>query len=164
MKSIPLTRGYVALVDDEDYERVAALRWYANVHHRNGRVLVYACRHQPIGPKKRTTLKMHCFIMGRRYIDHADDNGLNNQRNNLRPANHSQNGANRRKTPGCASVWKGVHRTCQSKTWIACIKKNGVDHKKSGFRQEVNAAQAYNFLAEELFGQFAKFNLPIQKP
>lgn len=29
MKEIPLTQGYVALVDDEDYDRVSAFKWYA---------------------------------------------------------------------------------------------------------------------------------------
>jgi hypothetical protein len=35
MKTIPLTQGYFAKVDDEDYERAAILRWYAHVDQRN---------------------------------------------------------------------------------------------------------------------------------
>lgn len=31
VKEIPLTQGYVALVDDEDYERVSAFKWYSLV-------------------------------------------------------------------------------------------------------------------------------------
>lgn len=38
MKEIPLTKGYVALVSDEDYERVAQFKWHARV----GRSVVYA--------------------------------------------------------------------------------------------------------------------------
>jgi hypothetical protein len=29
MRKIPLTQGYVALVDDEDYERVSQFNWSA---------------------------------------------------------------------------------------------------------------------------------------
>ena len=40
MKEIPLTQGYVALVDDEDYERVAQFTWHAGIDCR----AVYAQR------------------------------------------------------------------------------------------------------------------------
>jgi len=30
MKEIPLSKGMVAFIDDEDFERVSALKWYAH--------------------------------------------------------------------------------------------------------------------------------------
>ena len=71
LKEIPLTRGYVALVDDEDYERVSALKWYAVTP--KGKV--YAQRRSG-----GATIFMHDFLMGSKGIDHADGNGINNQR------------------------------------------------------------------------------------
>jgi len=66
---------FVALVDDEDYERVASIKWYLN---KDGYVYGY------FGYGKREYL--HRFIMGvedgRVHIDHRDDNGLNNARTN----------------------------------------------------------------------------------
>ena len=34
MKEIPLSRGYVALVDDDDFERVSAFKWSVSVRKR----------------------------------------------------------------------------------------------------------------------------------
>jgi hypothetical protein len=87
MREIELTRGYVATVDDEDYERVSKYLWYAEVRGNS----VYArCRRGPG--------LMHVFIMGKRPgfdIDHADGDTLNNTRANLRHCTRSQNAANR---------------------------------------------------------------------
>lgn len=46
MKEIPLTKGYVLLVDDEDYERVVALKWYASARKRT----VYAIHDTQTAP------------------------------------------------------------------------------------------------------------------
>ena len=42
MKEIQLTQGYVALVDDDDYERVSRLKWCASIRRKNGKISVYA--------------------------------------------------------------------------------------------------------------------------
>ena len=42
MKKIPLTKGFVALVDDEDYARVSQYKWCALT--RNNYDTVYAVR------------------------------------------------------------------------------------------------------------------------
>ena len=96
MKSIPLTKGYITIVDDEDYERLSVYKWHAlDVHPR----LVYAARW--IGwTKPRRVMRMHHEIMGvdptilRRnnlVTDHIDRDGLNNQKTNLRIATRAEN-------------------------------------------------------------------------
>ena len=56
MKTIPLTQGYVALVDDEDYEQVAAHKWCALVVRNPHHTKVYALRNVTINGKKTVPL------------------------------------------------------------------------------------------------------------
>ena len=81
MREIPLTDGYVAMVDDEDYKSLIGYRWRAEKHRRS--VTVYAVRKFKRGGKTRT-ISMHTQITGYEQTDHKDRNGLNNQRSNCR--------------------------------------------------------------------------------
>ncbi len=158
MKTIQLTRGYVALIDDHDFDRVAQFEWRAHVRPTT----VYAtCSERK--PGKRATILMHDFILGIKGVDHKDANGLNNQRDNLRSANKSQNGANRRKQAG-TSRYKGVSWDKQSGKWRAQILKAGIKKSIGYFQDEEDAATAYNFSAEEAFGEFARLNTPEGVP
>lgn len=164
MKYIPLTQGYVAMVDDEDYERVAQFKWHAKVTKTPHQVLIYARRNETTETGKQKSISMHRFIVGvgDRHVDHKDTNGLNNQRYNLRKASESQNGGNRRK--GIASsVYKGVRLDKRTGRWEAKVRKSGVLHYLGMFKDEVDAATAYNFKAFELFEEFARLNIPIAK-
>lgn len=108
MKEIPLTNGPVALVDDEDYERVTAFNWCAMTT-RTGHT--YAHRSTWDGSRVRTIL-MHRFILGaprHKQVDHFNGRGLDNRRENLRLASRSENqlnrqGANRNSKTGLRNV------------------------------------------------------------
>lgn len=91
-------------------------------------------------------------------VDHEDCNGLNNQRYNLRPANQTQNLAHARVRVGMTSPYKGVSYCKRTKKWVAQICAHGVHKFLGRFNKEYDAAQAYNFAAEELFGEFARLN------
>lgn len=80
--AVPLTRGYEAWVDEQDYERIAALNWYAvgdSSYVRAGRRVrgwqVYM-QHEVLGI-------MPWDIPKGTVILHADKNRLNNWRSNL---------------------------------------------------------------------------------
>lgn len=78
MKEIQLTKGAVALVDDEDFEYLSQWKWLLT-NQRAG-------RRQRIGAKN-PTFYMHRVVLGAGYgdnVEHIDGNLLNNQRNNLR--------------------------------------------------------------------------------
>ena len=154
MKEIPLTRGYVALVDDEDYDRINALKWYACVR-KDG--MVYArrkLRSEPI-------ISMQHMVFGERIrIDHADGNGLNNQRGNLRPATNSQNAANHRKIAGTTSKYRGVTLYPANGKWVAQLHLHKKHIHLGYFKEEVDAATVYNLAAYEAWGEFARLNTP----
>jgi len=79
MKEIPLTKGFAALVDDEDYEWLSAHKWYASLC-RHGRG-AYAAR-----TVKGRSVSMHRTLAGEPglLVDHINGNPLDNRRANLR--------------------------------------------------------------------------------
>jgi len=89
MKEIPLTRGLVATVDDEDYEMLSAYKWYAHNHH----IRFYAARSE-CNSSGRRLIYMHrqlIFASGTDVVDHINGNALDNRRENLRVGNQRQN-------------------------------------------------------------------------
>src|ERR1035437_8739018 len=142
VKTIRLTQGQVALVDDADFSRVAPFQWYAARY----RKMWYAQREiRPFGGRKgRTTIKLHREILGlapQARVDHEDRDGLNNQRRNLRPCSNPQNGANRIKFAGyggtpCTSRYKGVHKRRESGKWRAYIRVDRKLHHLGTFQRE----------------------------
>ena len=93
-------------------------------------------------------------------IDHIDRNGLDNSRANLRPATRSQNCCNRKKKPGCASKYKGVHINKKLGKWRAAIMFEGNRIFLGDFNTEIDAAQAYDAAAKLYHKEFASLNFP----
>lgn len=98
MKEIQLTKGQVALIDDEDFDRVSQFKWYANWSKTTK--FYYAERIKRKG-KARICYSMHRFILGlqkgdKREIDHKNHNTLDNRKSNLRITNKRGNAQNRK--------------------------------------------------------------------
>lgn len=155
MKTIPLTRGKVALVDDADFEWLQQWKWRTLKAAGNGIERWYA-----ITGQRKNTLSMHRVIMARyRSIDglefdHRDCNGLNNQRDNLRECTQKQNVGNSRKRLRSSSKFKGVYWHKGTSKWMARIK-----NKYLGiFHNEEEAARVYDDAAKATFGEFARVN------
>jgi AP2-like factor (euAP2 lineage) len=151
MKEIQLTKGYVALVDDEDFERVNQFKWCADVHPHT----VYGTRSVRTPEGKKTTQSLHRFVSGvtdpETEVDHKDHNGLNCQRYNLRPCTHQQNLCSRQKLKG-VSQFKGV--SWDYNKWRAEIKLNGKTVVLGRYVSENEAAAAYKDAAVQHFGEF----------
>lgn len=158
MKEIRLTRGKVAIIDDEDFELVSQYKWCALDNHGFGFYAVSRTKDQ-------VAVYMHRLIMGEPVgvlIDHKNRNSLDNTRKNLRLATVSQNGGNR-KAHGQGSIYKGVVYIPKSETYqvrIACQKKRIF---LGYFENELDAAKAYDRSAKRLFGEFAKLNFPEEE-
>ena len=161
MKEIPLTQGKVALVDDEDFEKVSQFQWYANRIGKGDHW--YATRNVRRNGKRRPEL-MHRVIMGLEYgdprqVDHRDRvNTLDNRKCNLRVATRPQNSRNIGVPKHNTSGFKGVSWRKQDDKWGANIKVNGVQRYLGSFPTKELAAVAYDAAAIELHGEFACTN------
>jgi len=177
MKTIPLTRGKAALIDDEDYERVNQYKWTAKPRTRRGITYGWvARRNQWFGdPNVQTVMKsskgdrivngyyknlhLHRFIMNApegMVVDHIDGNGLNNQKSNLRICTHSQNAMNSRTRSSNSTGVRGVSFDSQTGKWRATITHKG-KMKNLGRYKELEEAIGIRKEAEkEIFGDFAK--------
>jgi|SRR5208282_2729096 len=171
MKVIPLTKGYAASVDDDDFGRLNAFKWCALViRRRDGSVLhVYAVRWVAIAGEKRILQYMHRFITDvtdpKTHVDHENHDGLNNQRHNLRIATPMQNHGNQLKQSfPASSKFKGVYWDKQQRRWIAQLQTHGRSKKLGRFCSEEAAALAYDSAARELFGEFAQTNFLKDSP
>lgn len=166
MKTIPLTQGKVALVSDEDYERIAAHDWCA--HRERGRW--YALRRKPLHPSLH--IRMHREILGAPdgvEVDHVDRDGLNNQRENIRLATTKQNGANKGKTTrSTTSRFIGVSATRITHRrpnlwWRAMARLSGKYTYLGSFKNEVDAARTYDRAILVERGEFAVTNFPREE-
>jgi len=158
VKTVPLTQGLSASVDDRDFEKVSGVKWYAA---RYGR-LVYAQREFRLGDGITRCVKMHQLILPPvhgKIIDHKDGNGLNCCRYNLRYATDLNNGSNKRKRlQKSTSVFKGVHWRKDNQKWRASIRVNWKLISLGQFDSEESAARAYDTAAKKHFGEFASLN------
>lgn len=161
MKTISLTKGYETMVDDHLYPHLSKFKWFAL---ENGVWGVRAARQRTIGKKKQECIMMHREIMAAKrgeIIDHIDRNPLNNQVGNLRRVTPSQSNMNR-KTKHGSSRYKGVYRKrCGTGyRWAAQIRFMGKSRHIGYYKEESDAAKAYDHVALQVAGQYACLNFP----
>ena len=163
---IPLTKGLVAIVSPEDYERLAKYKWHSARHGRS----IYAqtgTGSKKAGKRKRHLIMMHRMVMGvedDRYVDHANHNGLDNRPTNLRIATWAENCWNKRKPLGeSSSQFKGVMWDKRRSIWQVMMGYKGKKIFIGYYDDEIEAAKAYDAKAKELYGEFAALNFPEEK-
>lgn len=158
MKTIPLTQGKVALCDDADFEWLSQWKWCAY----RQRSRWYACRHTPLPNGRRNLTGMHSLILETPKgmdTDHIDNDGLNNQRTNLRVCTRAQNLRNQKKR--ASVLFKGVHFIEHQNKWVASITVNRKRLHLGHFDSAIEAAREYDLAANHYFGEFAKTNFPV---
>jgi AP2 domain/HNH endonuclease len=144
-------RTYHCFLDVADYPLIKNYRWSVD----KGLHTFYArCISKRIS--------MHRLLVpGATDVDHRDGNGLNNRRNNLRPASRSQNSGNARPRRGGTSKYKGVTLT-PAGAWEARISPNGKTVRLGTFKSQTEAARAYDAASLKYFGEFARLNFPTE--
>jgi hypothetical protein len=154
-REIPLTQGFVALVDDADFEQFGGGRWYAAKIRRH----VYAARCW----NKRTEF-LHRAIMqpaAGLVVDHISGDGLDNRRTNLRVCTHQQNMRNQVRK---RSLPKGVCRippNAKGEERFICYIMG--EHRRiclGSFGCPIEAGRAYDAAALIHHGEFARLNFP----
>lgn len=149
MREIPLSKGLVARVDEEDAHLVQGLAWHAV----KARATFYAATRQ--GSK---TIYMHRLIAGvdtagfAVCVDHIDCDGLNNTRSNLRTCTRAEN-SRRRRAPKDSTGTRGVWK--KGEKFVAQIGHQGKYIYLGIFKTSEEASAAYQCAAKRLFGEFA---------
>jgi hypothetical protein len=163
MAIILLTKGFSAIVDDEDFNDLSKYNWYVL---KQGDKYYRAVRHSNKNEtyyKNRKTILMHRQILGfnlndKRKIDHINHNPLDNRKQNLRICTSIENSQNSIKRENVTSVYKGVSFHKNRKKYQAYIHINK-KYTYLGFHEnEIDTALAYNKAAKEHFKEFAFLN------
>lgn len=153
---VPLTRGYVAVIDADDVHLVAGRNWAALVSKR--RKAVYAARVITDGGKQ-TMILMHRLVSDApdgMVVDHIDGDGLNNRRANIRHCTRSQNNMNVGLRSDNAIRLKGVCLDKRVNRWKAEIRCDGKRKFLGYFETPDRAHAAYVAAAADVHGEFAR--------
>jgi len=151
MRYIPLTKGFIAIVDDNDFDFVTQFKWYAKAGSGRKGSQFYAHSY--------AAGKMHRLIMAcpkGMQVDHINHNPMDNRRSNLRICTLKENLYNRRRKLKETSRFLGVYPSL--KKWQARI---GVDYKViylGTFETAEEAAKEYDNSAKFYFGEYANLN------
>ena len=159
-REIPLTKGLVAIVDAEDYERLLAYHWHATSGPWNN-------THYAASQDSGTRLRMHRVILGLGpddpEVDHINRNGLDNRRCNLRLVSRRQNALNQSLRRTNTTGFKGASWSKCNSCWWARIKVSGKTIHLGYFDSAEDAARAYDAAAIKYNGEFAWLNFPLEK-
>jgi hypothetical protein len=135
------------LISKSCLEKVIRHNWYLD---SNGYPMTYTGRSKTL----------HKNLLGKQekgyVIDHINRNKLDNRMENLRIITAKENSYNRTKNINSNNKYKGVRKS--GNKYIASISKDGIKREIGGFETEEAAAEAYDMMAEELFGEFAGKN------
>lgn len=162
MKEISLSKGYVTLVDDEDFDLI--MEFSRKWHVREASHTCYAASYV-VGTKGKQHMLMHRLITDAPHgvlVDHWDRNGLHNWRKNLRLAHGSGNQINA--TTKSATGYRGVAHADKGAygKFVAFIRPSKSEKRiyLGRFSSAESAAHAYDEAAKKFHGEYAVLNFP----
>jgi hypothetical protein len=162
MKTILLTKGFVAVVDDEEFEALSKFQWFClcaggELRKPEAERTYYAHTRKAGG----RILSMHRMITGcptGMVVDHINGDTFDNRKENLRVCTRVQNLRNAKLSSANRTGFKGVtfHRI-NRKYQAEC----GREYIGT-FKTAEEAALAYDREATRKFGEFARLNFPSE--
>lgn len=162
MKTIQLKiKGHVVLIDEEDYPLISLFTWHIKKIGNN----IYAASSifdEYEGMPKR--ISMHRLlgnIPKGMLTDHANGNGLDNRKCNIRACDYSQNAMNRKykSKSGFIGVVSRSDSTGKSKHNAVIILK-GKKYRLGAYDTAEEAAKVRDRAAIKYHGEFALLNFP----
>ncbi len=164
----------VALVDDEDYDRVmeAVITYTPTGKPRKGTGKWYAHEVTPgyiyamNGPRD---VAVHRVIMNAPKgmdVDHINGDRLDNRKENLRICTRAQNCQNKKLRRDSKSGYKGVYERLETQRFKAYISDPTTAYPKKRhislghYATAEEAARVYDKAAKEIHGEFAYLNFP----
>ena len=154
---LTLTKGYTAVIDAADFDKVGHMPWFANTGHNAHLVYARGNRNTPEG---QITLHLHRYLLDApddKLVDHIDGNPLNNRRSNLRLTDHVGNARNRRMRRTNKAGLKGVKKCPYTGRYGARIFFRKKTIWLGTFDTAAQAHEAYKQAATGLFGEFSRF-------
>lgn len=153
MKEIILNNDAIALVDDEDFEKIQKSNWHVTPKG-------YAARGVNMGNGKTKGYIMHREIMGLlhhdgKIVDHINGNKLDNRKSNLRICTNAENKSNCKPYSNNKSGYKGVYKEKKGRKYTAQIRVNGEIFYLGSFLDPKKASAAYLNAAIAMKGDFA---------
>lgn len=149
MRTISLTKGKEAIVDEDDYDMLAAYKWHVTFYG-------YARHHS------REAIWMHRLILNapaNKQVDHINGNRLDNRKENLRLCSNRLNTANQGIKSNNTSGYKGVTWDKRKKKWMAQYTLDYKHYFIGYFDNLIEAAKAYDSKALEVWGEYARVNI-----
>lgn len=139
-----------AIIDDDLYHEITKYRWYLNNHdYVMGR-----------GESKKL-VGLHRYIMnyyGDDFVDHINNNPLDNRRENLRIVTAKQNSQNKSSHSNSTSKYIGVSKNTASNKWVSNITVDGKLVYLDSFDTEIEAAECRDEATRKYFGEFGNYN------
>lgn len=141
------------IVDDDKWHELSLYTWYisdkgyvkGNINNKNQLIHRYV-------------LKKQNHEYNYDDIDHINNNKLDNRVINFREVSVNHNNQNKIKKSG-TSKYKGVCKRNET-WWRAVISMNGIRYNIGDYKDEKEAALAYDKKCLELYGPGARFNFP----
>ena len=139
------------IVDEKDYYKLIQFKWRL---HKSGYVL---------GKIENKDVYLHRHIMkyyGKKYIDHINNNKLDNKKENLRIVTPQQNSMNKTISDKSftSSKYLGVNWHKGMNKWESKLTINGNIIRLGYFDNEIDAAKARDISTKEHFGEYGKYN------